>query len=390
MQRHALRSGVFVALILAAPLVRIGAQVQRVRPNDNRARAGVLGPGALAVRFEARIAEWHPQGDDAPGALVPVFQEVGRPPSIPGPLIRVQGGTEVIAVVRNAIPNTTLTIHGLHSRPAIGAFNDSIQLVYGQIQTVRFKLDRPGTYYYWGTTTGASFDKRTQDDAQLTGAIVVDEPGERAPRDRIFVLGMWADSAMTELRRHRARELYVINGRSWPYTDHVQNDKGETVIWRLINASADLQPMHLQGFFMRVRRRGDWRADTVLGTPQLEHTERLLPGGTALLTWYADRLGNFVFRSHNPASVAPRGPLGVPLVLPAAQATSTLWSAMASWAGLVVGVEIKPSEDDTTAGRPLPLPPEPQRRLRMLLRPNAGSTPATPFYGVTVDTTGLD
>ena len=363
------------------------AQVQRVRPNDNRARAGVLGPGLLALRFEARIADWRPQGDDAPGALVPVFQEIGRPPSIPGPLIRVKAGTEVRIVVRNAIPNVLLTIHGLHARPipTTPAFSDSIVLKYAEIQSFSFRLDRPGTYYYWGTTTGASFDTRTQDDAQLTGAIVVDEPDERVPRDRIFMLGMWADSAMSETRRHRTRELFVINGRSWPYTDRVQYEKGETVQWRLINGTSDLQPMHLQEFFMRVRRRGDARVDTVLGRPEVEHTERLLPGATATLSWTADRLGNFVFRSHTPASVAPRGPMGVGVT----GAAPALWSATTGWSGMVTGIEIKPAEDDTTTGPP-PGPPDPQRRLRMVLRPNAGSTPPTPFYGVTVDTTGLE
>src|SRR5437867_9921330 len=83
------------------------ARMERVRSNDNRARAGIFGNGVLAIRIEARIAEWHPQGDDAPGASIPVFAEMGRPAQVPGPLIRVPGGTEVIAVVRNLIPNAT-------------------------------------------------------------------------------------------------------------------------------------------------------------------------------------------------------------------------------------------------------------------------------------------
>src|SRR5687767_11217238 len=184
---------------------------ERVRSNDNRARAGVFMSGTYAVRIEARMARWHPQGDDAPGAAIPAFAEIGRPAQVPGPLLRVPGGTNVIATVRNLIPNATLTIHGLHSRPAVpGQFVDSIQLAPGAYQTVRFRLDRPGTYYYWGTTTGQTMNTRTREDAQLTGVIVVDEPGERTPRDRIFVLGAWADTLASETNRHRQRELYVI------------------------------------------------------------------------------------------------------------------------------------------------------------------------------------
>src|SRR4051812_17936224 len=56
------------------------------RANDNRAKAGILYGSTLALRIEARLAEWHPNGDDEPGAVVPAFAEQGRPPQIPGPL----------------------------------------------------------------------------------------------------------------------------------------------------------------------------------------------------------------------------------------------------------------------------------------------------------------
>src|SRR5436190_5922392 len=262
MNRRACVIAVTTAIAASATMLHAQIARERVRPNDNRARAGILSGKTLALRMEARLAEWHPDGDDKPGAVIPVFAEIGRQASVPGPLIRVPAGTDIITVVRNAVPNTTLTVHGLHSRPVVGAaFNDSIQLTYGQIQTLRFKLDRPGTYYYWGTTTNASFGQRTGLDAQLTGAIVVDEAGERPSRDRVLVIGMWADSAGTELNRHRIRELFVINGRSWPYTDRMQYERGDTVRWRVINASADVHAMHLHGFYFRVRRRGDGRED---------------------------------------------------------------------------------------------------------------------------------
>ncbi|MEX2152150.1 MAG: multicopper oxidase domain-containing protein [Gemmatimonadaceae bacterium] len=387
------------ALLLVASSAAAQAipRMERVRPNDNRARAGVFSSGVLAVRMEARIAEWHPQGEAAPGAMIPVFGEIGRQAQIPGPLIRVPGGTNVIVVVRNAIPNTILTVHGLHSRPAVGAaFNDSIQLSYGAIQTLRFRLDRPGTYYYWGTTTGASFGARTKDDAQLSGVIVVDEPGERAARDRILVIGMWADSAGSELNRHRQRQLFVINGRSWPHTDRLVYEKGETVRWRVVNASADQHPMHLHGFYYRVHRRGDGREDLPLPRSELVNTERMNPGATMSLSWVPDRLGNWLFHCHTPEHIAPRGPLGVapPPTLTAAGAVYTHTTAASAMGGLVTAIEIKVAEDDTTARRPVDsmavtAPSIPARRLRLMMQPNAGTTPQTPFYAVSIDTTGL-
>ena len=386
-----------VALSALLSSLATAQPIERVRGNDNRARAGIFMSGALAVRIEARMGEWHPQGDDRPGSAIPVFAESGRPPQVPGPLIRVPGGSNVTISVRNLIPNVTLTIHGLHERPAVGAqFNDSIQLGPGQGRTLRFRLDRPGTYYYWGTTTGASFGMRIREDAQLTGVIVVDEPGERVQKDRILVIGGWADSAITETSRVRNRELFVINGRSWPHTDRMVYEKGETVRWRVINASADPHPMHLHGFYYRVTRRGNGMADSLLARAEVVNTEKLAPGQTMLMTWTPTRLGNWLFHCHIPEHIAPRGPLGykLPSLPTQAGTASTIHSnANTAMGGLVVGVEVKVAEDDTTALIPPPAvpptPPEPARRLRMLLQPNQGTLPATPLFGITIDSLGF-
>ena len=370
-------------LIASTHLVAQTPPMDRARPNDNRTPAGLSNGNVLAVRLEARLAMWHPDGDDQPGTPIPVFAELGRPAQVPGPLIRVNGGTDIIAIVRNSIPGQTLTIHGLHSRPAIGAaFNDSIVLAPGAIQQVRFRLDRPGTYYYWATTTGRAFNERYAEDAQLTGAIVVDEPGQRSPRDRIFVIGMWADTAGSELNRHRQRELFVINGRSWPNTDRVVHTRGENVQWRVINASADVHPMHLHGFYFRVNRRGNGRADSAAAR-ELVNTERMLPGATMTISWTADRLGHWLFHCHTPAHVEARGSLGMPpdrgVLL--AQAGGIHADHERGMGGLVTAVEIRPAEDDTTSSPP---PVEPARRLRLLVQPNIGSTPWRPFYGMAV------
>jgi FtsP/CotA-like multicopper oxidase with cupredoxin domain len=383
-----LRSLSLLPFLLAAA-VSAAAQtppMERARANDNRARAGLTSGNVIAVRLEARLAMWHPNGEDQPGAPIPVFAELGRPAQVPGPLIRVPGGTDVIAIVRNSIPGATLTIHGLHARPAIAppgtAFNDSIVLAPGAIQQVRFRLDRPGTYYYWATTSGRAFNQRFGEDAQLNGAIVVDEPGARPGRDRIFIISSWTDTSASEANRRRQRELFVINGRAWPHTDRMIYPKGETVQWRLINATTDLHPMHLHGFYFRVNRRGDGRADTA-ATRDLANTERMAPGSTATISWVADRLGSWLFHCHIPAHVEARGPLGLPpqgapLV---AQAGTLHADHDRPMGGLVSAVEIRPAEDDTTAAV---VPAEPVKRLNMFLQTNVGSTPWRPWYGVSV------
>jgi FtsP/CotA-like multicopper oxidase with cupredoxin domain len=384
-----------LAAVLALSVARntIAQGIERVRPNDNRARAGVQGPNAVAVRMEAKLAMWHPDGDDRPGVMIPVFAELGRAPQVPGPLIRAQGGTDVIVMVRNSLPGATLTVHGLHARPAIApagmTFSDSVMIPPGQLQTLRFRLDRPGTYFYWATTAGRPFDRRG-DDSQLSGAIVVDEPGERTPRDRVFVIGMWNDTTQSapDSVRHRQRELTVINGRAWPAAERVQYEKGEIARWRVINASPDVHPMHLHGYYYRVTRRGDTMADTALLTrSELAHTERVGPGGTYSSIFTADKLGTFFFHCADPAHFEARGPMGfaAPSIVTANGSVLTR-----SLGGLATAMEVTPQDGDTSWKLPPVLPPYAQRRFRMLLRPNVGSTAAHPTYGIALNEVGLE
>jgi len=61
-------------------------------PNDNRAAAGSVAGGRVTVALEARLARWRPAADSGPALEVAAFGEVGRAPSVPGPLIRVPVG----------------------------------------------------------------------------------------------------------------------------------------------------------------------------------------------------------------------------------------------------------------------------------------------------------
>src|SRR5512132_2877581 len=171
-----MKESMLLALVSTAYLSAFAPRPsERVVINDNRAPAGTLRKGVLTLRLEARVATWHPDADDDPGVDVQAFAESGHAPQIPGPLIRVPVGTTVDLTMRNAVSKTTLVVHGLSSRsPRGAAATDSIVVPFGATQRVQFRLDVPGTYYYWGTTTGRRLGVRIHEDAQLTGAIVVD------------------------------------------------------------------------------------------------------------------------------------------------------------------------------------------------------------------------
>jgi len=379
-------------LLLLGP-DRPSIRSDRVRINDNRRAAGTLRDGVLTVHLEARLGTWHPDGDSAPGAAVPAFAEAGKAPEIPGPLIRVPAGTEVLVTVRNAVPGTPLTVHGLHARPLTTAM-DTLSVAPGTTREARFRLDAPGTYYYWGTTMQRALRWRTREDAQLSGAIVVDAPGRgrSAPRDRILVIGVWEDTlGGVQLARERERELFVVNGRSWPHTERFSYGVGDTVRWRVLNVSADLHPMHLHGFYYRVDSRGDGTGDTTYAEARrdLVVTQRMSPGLTMQMTWIPERAGNWLFHCHIPRHFSPRGALGLRRVGPtdpgAPHRTSN--HALEGMNGLVVGILITPSGHEQRE----PAAEDARRRhLRLLVRENAGGSAAAPYYGFTLHEGGAE
>ncbi len=375
-------SVVLVAVCVAVTGATFRRETEQIRTDDNVRPAGTLHVGVLSLGLDTRLGIWRPDGDDAPGATVPAFAEAGRQLQIPGPLIRVPSGTEVVVMVTNSVPGSVLTLHGLVSRPVPAGAPDSVQVTAGASREVRFRVDAPGTFYYWGTTTGRSFVARTGEDAQLSGAIVVDEPGITRRHDRIFVIGQWADTTPSEVNPDALlrRLLLVVNGRSWPHTERLSYAVGDTVQWRVINASANVHPMHLHGFYYRVDSRGDGTGDTTYTEDRRDRvvTERMRGGQTMLMTWVPERPGNWLFHCHFTSHFGPRASLGMRLDDPAgaSHARHVQNHALEGMSGLVLGVAVTPGH--TTSAPPArDVAP---RRLRLLIRPSIGGTERAPIY----------
>jgi manganese oxidase len=372
---------------------RHSAKLETVVPNDNRRPAGVMRDGVHHLALSALLGDWHPDGDRAPGVSMPAFAETGHAPNIPGPLLRVRAGTAVQVTIRNTLADT-LRVYGLHDR-ATGVMPSAIsqaprRIAPGALDTVTFRLDAPGTYHYWGTTTGRAIGFRTREDAQLTGAIVVDDAASRRINDRIFVIGAWTDT-VARSRVSRNRFLAVINGRSWPSTERLNYATGDTVFWRVINASGDAHPMHLHGFYFRIDARGDGRADTAYApnARQLAVTETMASGGTMLIRWIPERAGNWLFHCHIPEHFAPRLPLGMPRPSDDGAAhgmhRSEANHATEGMSGLVLGIAVRESgrRVAAVAAQNLPL-----RRLRLLVRASNASTASNPLFSYTLHEQG--
>ena len=284
------------------------AVVDSVVPNDNRRPAGRMRDGVLDVRLIAKRAAWRPDLDVDTMMTVQAFAGDDGVPRIPGPLIRAAAGTTVRITLTNALDDSTLIVRGLragHENPG-----DTLQLAPSATRVVTFRADRPGTYFYWGSRSGRPSAQRWGRDGQLAGAIVIDSAGARRdPDERLFVITLvdsYGDSVTRVAAKERVWEV-AVNGRSWPHTERLRYEVGDTIRWRWINASDRLHPMHLHGFHFLVTASGTWFADTAFAPdtrPEMV-TRTVLSGGSFAMEWTPTRAGNWLIHCHMAGHMSP-------------------------------------------------------------------------------------
>ncbi|MEE8146704.1 MAG: multicopper oxidase domain-containing protein, partial [Longimicrobiales bacterium] len=317
------RSALGLALLAAAtaalatgPATPLRFSAEDILPNDNRIGAGKLRDGVLTLQLEARKGTLHPRGTDGPGFEIEAFGEVGGPLTTPAPLIRIPAGTEVRASIRNAL-DRPLLVRGLHDRAAATP-PPTLDVPPGENREIRFRATVPGTYFYWGRTSGDREGFGVFEDGQLTGALVVDPPAiddgesEASPPvrldDRILVINLWVNRDDTEPSRPEGvRHTFLVNGLSWPYTERLEATVGDSLRLRVINATVAPHPMHLHGFYYLVNARGDAWKDTIYASAEsrLVVTELMRSGTTMSMSWLPKRSGHWLFHCHFIAHVAP-------------------------------------------------------------------------------------
>ncbi len=331
-----------------------------IQPNENRQSAGVREGGVLTVRLEARTGTWYPEGPNGMAIPVAAFAEEGKVLQTPGPLLRVPAGTEVRATVRNSLEKP-LTVFGLGRERGLAA--DSLVIPPGEVREARFRASEPGTYYYAGKTIPAPLAARLDEDSQLNGGIIVDPPDVvTPPDDRLFVISWWGTIDSTS-PSGLGRFTMVINGLSWPHTERFHVTQGDSLHWRWINLTGLGHPMHLHGFYFRVDARGDGVRDTLYGPEQqrLAVTEPLDPGHTMAIAWAPARPGNWVFHCHFAGHISHLAALDTYRGVPATSHAAHDSDAPHQMAGLVLGIQVKPSG-------PVPAPDGEARPVRLVIR----------------------
>jgi FtsP/CotA-like multicopper oxidase with cupredoxin domain len=373
----------FGSLASAASMTRGHARPERiaspvVQPNRNTQPAGVLQNGVLTVTLEAQPSLWYLDGPQHPAMTIEAFSEPGKPPLLPAPLVRVPAGTEVRLTIRNSLsrPLTFQVPAAVQGGPDRVNAMDAVVVAPGAVGTLTTRADVPGSYAYQGRTPLRSGSGNPLA-GLLAGAIVVDTAGAVAPpQDRVFVIMATRDSAQTVCRDtvtgdnaiQKAiqcggeRLHYTINGASWPGTERLHATVGDSLRWRVINASGGLpHEMHLHGFYYRV---DSYTGPTGQGYPpivpgQMVVTQLLPPLSAMSITWSPDRPGNWLFHCHTALHTTP---------------PNTLSSAadepdMGGMAGLVLGAIIAPRAGVAPTGHPAAS----VRRLRLVAEQGPGA-----------------
>lgn len=319
-----------------------------VSANDNRMPAGTLTNGKLSLRLVVGMARWYPEALDGPWVDVAAFAEEGGKPQIPSPLIRVPVGTTIVATLRNSLADSTVYVYGLGS-PQAGT-GDTLSLAPGQSRTVTFAAGKAGTYLYYATLgrmdrivlrPNPQHRRRIGEREQLAGAFIVDSMNANT-NDRIMVINAWSDPPVDNAPSAPIRNALAINGKSWPHTERLAAQTGDSLRWRIINASARTHPMHLHGFYFRVDSRGLLLQDSTYAVAdrRLAVTEALAPGETMSIVWAPERPGNWLFHCHTVFHVVDLARL-----TPVLRGSHTASHAEQAehMAGLVMGVSVSPA-----------------------------------------------
>ena len=344
------------AMLCGALAADASAQVPRLVANDNRTPAGTLNGRVLNLDLELTTAMWHPDRAEDPGIEVIAFAESGKAAQLPSPLIRVPKGTVVHTRLRNTLSESML-VYGLHGSHGMA---DSVRLQPGETRELSMQADAPGNYMYGALRNlriPSAEEPTSGNDMATSGGFVVDETATPGT-DRVFVINMMVRATREPSRATRTNIIATLNGRAWPNSERPVHNVGDTVTWRVINASLIPHPMHLHGFYFDVLARMHPRVgtDSIFTAQQVRKavTERLQPFSSMTIRWVPQRAGNWLFHCHLAVHTALRAPLGEVK----ASTETHVHDAMHGMQNLMMGVQVNGPTPRDVAGR---------RQLRLLV-----------------------
>jgi hypothetical protein len=108
--------------------------------------------------------------------------------------------------------------------------DDVVKIAPNETKEVTFLAGAPGSYFYWASDGRQTMNERMLSDAMLSGAIIVDPKSGVTKGERIFLISVWRTERDAEgYSSANPREVVVVNGKSWPYTERFTFNQGDTV-----------------------------------------------------------------------------------------------------------------------------------------------------------------
>ena len=203
------------------------------RRSTRTASSGTRTGTTLTLALDVVESAWKPEGDDDPEVPVLAFAERGKSPTVPGPMIGCR--KDGIRISPFGIASTA------RSRlvACVPAYRmcSTLTIAAGQTRELRYRLDKPGSYFYWGAFGGSTLVDRLWKDSQLNGAIIVDPPADR--RTTVFLVSEWFHPYDDD----RPFEVVsVINGKAFPYTERLTLQQGDSTRFRILNTITLFHP----------------------------------------------------------------------------------------------------------------------------------------------------
>lgn len=232
---------------------------------------------------------------------------------VPGPLIHVKEGDDVVVLVTNNT-STPHTIHWHGFYQTNNWRNDGVPditqkaIEAGDTFTYRWKAEKTGSlWYHCHTNVNEHVGIRG-----MWGPVIVDpndptELEQSVTKDAIVMFSTWESSRANKFGEGGTpadlTDYFSINGRSFPSTQPLRVKKGDIVRFRFIGAGGGIHSFHPHGHDMLITHKDG----LALAQPYLADTLLIAPGERYDAIVKMDNPGRFIAHDHIDSHVTNAG-----------------------------------------------------------------------------------